>query len=196
MPAWETKDIIVVASAVSGFAGTVIVQLLHPWFAARRERAKIVEGIRGELYQKIILHLNEAIGALMEEDGPSVRKAFDALDEARNIYWPHEIIISEDFRRACGMMLYKAIHNEYFEAHRHNNRGDVTSTVDELIRVRSKLLAIARKELKIRQSLKSRLYAIVSPVRKRGARLKLEVQSELKHWLRKLGFYRLLNRFR
>ena len=43
MSAWETKDIIVVASAVSGFAGTVVVQLLHPVFAARRERAKIVE---------------------------------------------------------------------------------------------------------------------------------------------------------
>jgi hypothetical protein len=98
MSGWETKDIIVVASAISGFAGTVIVQLLHPVFASRRERAKIVEGIRGDLYQKIILHLDEALWALREDD-TSVREAFDALDKARNIYWQNEIVISEDFRK-------------------------------------------------------------------------------------------------
>jgi hypothetical protein len=121
MSAWETKDIIVIASAVSGFVGTVVVQLLHPVLAARRERAKIVERIRRELYQKILTHLDEAINALMVEEGPLVRKAFEALDEARNVFWLHEIDMSEDYRRACGSMLNKEFFEEDFEVDRHNN---------------------------------------------------------------------------
>jgi hypothetical protein len=196
MSAWETKDIIVVASAVSGFAGTVVVQLLHPVFAARRERAKVVEGFRRELYQKILTHVDDAITALMEEDRPLVRKAFHALDEARNVFWHHQIDISEDFRRACGSMLYKNFFEEDFETDGLNNRGSVKSTVDQLSRIRRKILATARRELKLRKSLNTVFYSIVNPVRTRGADLIFEVKRELKHWLRKFGFYRLLNRFR
>src|SRR5271155_5880607 len=98
MSAWEAKDIIVAVSAVSAFAGTVVVQWLHP----RRERRKIVEGIRRELYQKIIIHLDEAIDLFMVEERSLFKKAFDAVDEARNIFWQHEIDMSEDLRRACG----------------------------------------------------------------------------------------------
>jgi hypothetical protein len=188
MSAWEAKDIIVVASAVSAFAGTVVVQLLHPVFAAKRERAKIVEGVRREVYQKILTHVDDAINALKVEDGPLVRKAFDALDEAQNVFWQHEIDTSEDFRRACGSMLYKEFFEEDFEVDRHNNKGSVQSTVDQLIRIRRKLLATARKELKLRQSLKSTLHSIFNLARTSGARRIFEVKSEVKRWLRKLGF--------
>jgi hypothetical protein len=202
MSAWDTKDIIVIASAVSGFIGTVVVQLMHPYFAARRERAKIVEGVRRELYQKILTHLDEAINTLSSDEAINdrmivdVRKAFGALDEARNIFWQHEIDMSEDFRRACGSMLYKDTFEDDFQTDHDNNRGSIQSTVAQLLEIRQKVLATARKELKIKQSLKSTLYSIVNPLRVRGARLRLEIKTELKHWLRKLGFYRIRNRLR
>jgi hypothetical protein len=193
MAAWETKDIIVVASAVSAFAGTVVVQLLHPLFAARRERAKIVEGIRRELYQKIIAHLDAAINALMVEEGPLVRKAFDALDEARNIFWQHQIDMSEDFRRAGGSILNGGLFEDQFDADRHNT-DSVDRTIDELQRTRGKMLATARKELKLRQSLKTTLYSIVNPFVEEVYNLRLKLW--LRHWFRKIGLYRILNRFR
>lgn len=193
MSAWETKDIIVVASAVSGFAGTVVVQLLHPHFAARRERAKIVEGIRRELYQKIITHLDEAIDGLMVDHRPLVRKAFDALDEARNIFWQHQIDMSEDFRRSCGSILNKEWFEDECEADRYNT-GSVDRTIDKLQRIRRKVLATARKELRFRQSLKTTLYSIVNSFRGRGAYLHLKLW--LRHRFRKIGIYRILNRFR
>jgi hypothetical protein len=195
MSAWETKDIIVVVTAVSGFVGTVVVQVLHPRLAAKWEREKIVEGIRRESYQKIITYLNEAITALMEEERPLVRKAFDALDKARDILWEHQIDISEDFRRACGSILYKDLFEEQFDADRLNTRS-VDSTLDQLQKIRDKVFAITRKELKIKQSLTSTLYSVVNPIRINRARLIREVKNELKYWLRKLGFYRILNRFR
>ena len=86
----------------------------------------------------------------MVEDRPLVRKAFDALDQSRNVFWQHQIDMSEDFRRACGSMLYKEFFEEDFEVDRQNNRGNIKSTVDQLARIRQKVFGTARKELKLR----------------------------------------------
>jgi hypothetical protein len=72
MSAWETKDIVVVASAIMGLVGTIVVQLVQHVFTARRERLKAVENIRRDLYQNVITNLNTAIDPRLWQTSPSV----------------------------------------------------------------------------------------------------------------------------
>src|SRR5437764_194648 len=100
---WEPKDIIVVATAIGSLLGTIVVQIIQPLIAAKRERKKGLEDARRELYRQVISHLDSAIALLEEEDQPQIARAFDCLEEARTIFRQHPIEISEDFRRACAL---------------------------------------------------------------------------------------------
>jgi hypothetical protein len=189
MSGWETKDIIVVASSVLGFAGTVIVQLLQHVFTARRERSKIVEGIRRDLYQKITVSLDKAINLLGNEH-PSIRKAFDALDELRNIFLQHPIDISEDMHRACFPILNKEWFEEDFEVALHNT-GSVTKTLDNLDKIKSRILRTARRELRATQPLKTALHSITIIINT----FHTVYYRRLRRWFRRIG-HRILKRFK
>jgi hypothetical protein len=166
MSAWETKDIVVVATSVTTLVGTIVVQLMQHVFTARRERLKAVEGIRRDLYQNVIANLDTAIDALADEERPRFKSADPALDSARKILENNPLNVSERFHAACSPFASKEWFDEQMYADRHNT-GGVEATVNNMIRTRDKLLRISRKELKIRRSLVRRFHNVTKPIFRR-----------------------------
>jgi hypothetical protein len=189
MSTWDTKDYIVVGSAVLGFSGTIIVQLLQHVFTARRERSKIVEGIRRDLYQQIISHFDKAIESLAVEKRSLIRNAFDELAAIRNIVATHQIDISEDIRRACSTILDEQALADDFDADRHNT-GDVGVTINALEQIRDRVVRISRRELRVRRSFKTYLHLAADRFRRTGLYRTVRrwmIQARNRHLLRKQG---------